>query len=80
MCSTLLSKDTVATAFHAFSLLLSSQAKESIDQLVYLCRTDKDEVREAAKQALLMLGNGNNAVLFLFTSSSIEGCIKSKYC
>ncbi|KAM9854287.1 rho family-interacting cell polarization regulator 1 [Aulostomus maculatus] len=32
------------------------KAKESIDQLVYLCQTDKDEVREAAKQALLVLG------------------------
>ncbi|MGH0146409.1 UNVERIFIED_CONTAM: hypothetical protein FKN15_045114 [Acipenser sinensis] len=29
------------------------RAKESIDQLVYLCQTDKDDVREAAKQALL---------------------------
>lgn len=32
------------------------QAKESIDQLVYICRTDKEEVREAAKQTLLVLG------------------------
>ncbi|XP_045892469.1 rho family-interacting cell polarization regulator 1 isoform X1 [Micropterus dolomieu] len=32
------------------------KAKESIDQLVYLCRTDKEEVRDAAKQALLVLG------------------------
>ncbi|MGH0146012.1 UNVERIFIED_CONTAM: hypothetical protein FKN15_007614 [Acipenser sinensis] len=32
------------------------QAKESIDQLVYLCQTDKDDVREAAKQALLSFG------------------------
>lgn len=32
------------------------QAKESIDQLVYVCRTDKEEVREAAKQTLLLLG------------------------
>ncbi len=37
--------------------LLSFQAKESIDQLVYLCRTDKEEVRDAAKQTLLVLGN-----------------------
>uniref|UniRef100_A0A8C5EC26 FAM65 N-terminal domain-containing protein n=1 Tax=Gouania willdenowi TaxID=441366 RepID=A0A8C5EC26_GOUWI len=29
---------------------------ESIDQLVYLCRMDKEEVREAAKQTLLLLG------------------------
>lgn len=34
----------------------SFQAKESIDQLVYVCRTDKEEVREAAKQTLLVLG------------------------
>lgn len=45
--------------------LLSLQAKESIDQLVYLCRTDKEEVRDAAKQALLMLGKNNNHVLDL---------------
>lgn len=32
------------------------QAKESIEQLVYLCRTDKEDVRDAAKQALLVLG------------------------
>lgn len=40
-------------------LLFSFQAKESIDQLVYLCRTDKEEVCDAAKQALLVLGNNN---------------------
>lgn len=34
------------------------QAKESLDQLVYVCRTDKEEVREAAKQTLLVLGEG----------------------
>lgn len=45
----------LTTVFH----LLSFQAKESIDQLVYLCRTDKEEVRDAAKQALLVLGNNN---------------------
>lgn len=32
------------------------KAKESIDQLVYLCRSDKEDVRDAAKQALLVLG------------------------
>lgn len=32
------------------------QAKESIEQLVYLCQTDKEDVRDAAKQALLVLG------------------------
>lgn len=35
------------------------QAKESIEQLVYVCRTDKEEVREAAKQALLVLGEAD---------------------
>lgn len=40
--------------------LLSFQAKESIDQLVYLCRTDREEVRDAAKQALLVLGNNDH--------------------
>lgn len=33
-----------------------AQAKESIEQLVYVCRTDKEDVREAAKQTLLVLG------------------------
>lgn len=37
-------------------MILVCQAKESIEQLVYLCRTDKEDVREAAKQALLVLG------------------------
>uniref|UniRef100_A0A8C5PVH5 FAM65 N-terminal domain-containing protein n=1 Tax=Leptobrachium leishanense TaxID=445787 RepID=A0A8C5PVH5_9ANUR len=32
------------------------KAKESIDQLVYLCQTDKDEVREAAKHSLILFG------------------------
>ncbi|XP_013879534.1 protein FAM65B [Austrofundulus limnaeus] len=32
------------------------KAKESIEQLVYLCQTDKEEVRDAAKQTLLDLG------------------------
>ncbi|KAF0040466.1 hypothetical protein F2P81_006364 [Scophthalmus maximus] len=38
------------------------QAKESIDQLVYLCRTDKEEVRDAAKQTLLVLGNNKHPI------------------
>ena len=37
-------------------LFSAFQAKEGIEQLVYLCRTDKEEVRDAAKQALLVLG------------------------
>lgn len=43
----------LTTVFYLFSF----QAKESIEQLVYICRTDKEEVRDAAKQALLVLGN-----------------------
>lgn len=48
----------LTSVFH----LLSFQAKESIDQLVYLCRTDKEEVRDAAKQTLLVLGNNNRLI------------------
>ncbi|KAM4614328.1 rho family-interacting cell polarization regulator 1 isoform 1-T2 [Discoglossus pictus] len=32
------------------------KANESIDQLVYLCQTDKDEVKEAAKHSLMLFG------------------------
>jgi len=35
---------------------LLRQAKESIEQLVYLCQTDKEPVREAAKQSLMLCG------------------------
>lgn len=41
----------------------SFQANESIDQLVHLCRTDKEEVRDAAKQTLLLLGNHSLSLL-----------------
>lgn len=41
---------------------LSFQAEESIDQLVYLCGTDKEEVRNAAKQTLLVLGNNHTQI------------------
>uniref|UniRef100_A0A6J0V2L1 Rho family-interacting cell polarization regulator 1 isoform X1 n=2 Tax=Pogona vitticeps TaxID=103695 RepID=A0A6J0V2L1_9SAUR len=33
------------------------KAKESIEQLVYLCQTDKEPVREAAKQSLMLCGD-----------------------
>ncbi|XP_065606384.1 rho family-interacting cell polarization regulator 1-like [Cyrtonyx montezumae] len=33
-----------------------SMAKESIEQLVYLCQTDKEPVQEAAKQSLMLCG------------------------
>ncbi|XP_040266071.1 rho family-interacting cell polarization regulator 1 isoform X2 [Bufo bufo] len=32
------------------------KAKESIEQLVYLCQTDKEEVKEAAKHSLILFG------------------------
>uniref|UniRef100_A0A8C8SQ29 RHO family interacting cell polarization regulator 1 n=1 Tax=Pelusios castaneus TaxID=367368 RepID=A0A8C8SQ29_9SAUR len=32
------------------------KAKESIEQLLYLCQTDKEDVREAAKQSLMLCG------------------------
>ncbi|KAE8607882.1 hypothetical protein XENTR_v10011315 [Xenopus tropicalis] len=32
------------------------KAKESIDQLIFLCQTDKDEVKVAAKHSLMMFG------------------------
>ncbi|XP_071973895.1 rho family-interacting cell polarization regulator 1 isoform X2 [Engystomops pustulosus] len=38
------------------------KAKESIEQLVYLCQTDKEEVKEAAKHSLILFGeDGKNA-------------------
>lgn len=40
--------------------LLSFKAEESVDQLVYVCATDQEEVCNAAKQALLVLGNSIN--------------------
>ncbi|XP_034033169.1 rho family-interacting cell polarization regulator 1 isoform X2 [Thalassophryne amazonica] len=55
-CLELLEDDNVDTRICACKGLACLKAKESIDQLVYLCQTDKDEVRDAAKQALLVLG------------------------
>ncbi|KAM6937915.1 rho family-interacting cell polarization regulator 1 [Xenentodon cancila] len=55
-CLELLEDDSVDTRVCACKALACLKAKESIDQLVYLCRTDKEEVRDAAKQALLVLG------------------------
>ncbi|XP_034542122.1 rho family-interacting cell polarization regulator 1 isoform X2 [Notolabrus celidotus] len=56
ICLELLENDNVDTRVCGCKALACLKAKESIDQLVYLCRTDKEEVREAAKQALLVLG------------------------
>ncbi|XP_074487708.1 rho family-interacting cell polarization regulator 1 isoform X1 [Sebastes fasciatus] len=55
-CLELLEDEDVDTRVCGCKALACLKAKESIDQLVYLCRTDKDEVRDAAKQALLVLG------------------------
>ncbi|XP_056242503.1 rho family-interacting cell polarization regulator 1 isoform X1 [Seriola aureovittata] len=55
-CLELLEDQSVDTRVCGCKALACLKAKESIDQLVYLCRTDKEEVRDAAKQALLVLG------------------------
>ncbi|XP_068459573.1 rho family-interacting cell polarization regulator 1 isoform X2 [Clinocottus analis] len=55
-CLELLEDEAVDTRVCGCKALACLKAKESIDQLVYLCRTDKEEVRDAAKQALLVLG------------------------
>uniref|UniRef100_UPI0037E78E9E rho family-interacting cell polarization regulator 1 n=1 Tax=Semicossyphus pulcher TaxID=241346 RepID=UPI0037E78E9E len=56
ICLELLEDLSVDTRVCGCKALACLKAKESIDQLVYLCRTDKEEVRDAAKQALLVLG------------------------
>uniref|UniRef100_A0A671XQD1 RHO family interacting cell polarization regulator 1 n=1 Tax=Sparus aurata TaxID=8175 RepID=A0A671XQD1_SPAAU len=55
-CLELLEDENVDTRVCGCKALACLKAKESIEQLVYLCRTDKEEVRDAAKQALLVLG------------------------
>ncbi|XP_036399282.1 rho family-interacting cell polarization regulator 1 isoform X2 [Megalops cyprinoides] len=55
-CLELLEDDSVNTRVSGCKALACLKAKESIEQLVYLCRTDKEDVRDAAKQALLALG------------------------
>ncbi|XP_034443213.1 rho family-interacting cell polarization regulator 1 isoform X2 [Hippoglossus hippoglossus] len=55
-CLELLEDEKVDTRVCGCKALACLKAKESIDQLVYLCRTDKEEVRDAAKQTLLVLG------------------------
>ncbi|XP_047189556.1 rho family-interacting cell polarization regulator 1 isoform X3 [Scophthalmus maximus] len=55
-CLELLEDENVETRVCGCKALACLKAKESIDQLVYLCRTDKEEVRDAAKQTLLVLG------------------------
>uniref|UniRef100_A0A8C9WB84 RHO family interacting cell polarization regulator 1 n=1 Tax=Scleropages formosus TaxID=113540 RepID=A0A8C9WB84_SCLFO len=55
-CLELLEDDSVDIRVAGCKALACLKAKESIEQLVYLCRTDKEDVRDAAKQALLVLG------------------------
>ncbi|XP_028286967.1 rho family-interacting cell polarization regulator 1 isoform X2 [Parambassis ranga] len=55
-CLELLEDENVDTRVCGCKALACLKAKESIDQLVHLCRTDRDEVRDAAKQTLLVLG------------------------
>ncbi|KAL2094118.1 hypothetical protein ACEWY4_011430 [Coilia grayii] len=55
-CLELLEDESLETRVCGCKALACLKAKESIEQLVYLCRTDKEDVREAAKQALLVLG------------------------
>ncbi|XP_026221322.1 rho family-interacting cell polarization regulator 1 isoform X2 [Anabas testudineus] len=81
-CLELLEDENLDTRVCGCKALACLKAKESIDQLVYLCRTDKDEVRDAAKQALLMLGEegkmahrhveiSQNSIPRLFTPGSM---------
>ncbi|XP_060779927.1 rho family-interacting cell polarization regulator 1 isoform X2 [Neoarius graeffei] len=55
-CLELLEDENVEIRVCGCKALACLKAKESIEQLVYLCRTDKEDVRDAAKQALLVLG------------------------
>uniref|UniRef100_A0A9J8D658 RHO family interacting cell polarization regulator 1 n=1 Tax=Cyprinus carpio carpio TaxID=630221 RepID=A0A9J8D658_CYPCA len=55
-CLELLEDESVETRVCGCKSLACLKATESIEQLVYLCRTDKEDVRDAAKQALLVLG------------------------
>lgn len=54
---------------------LALQAKESIEQLVYLCQTDKEPVREAAKQSLMLCGECPAAPACSFPTHSIPSGI-----
>ncbi|TNN38896.1 Protein FAM65A [Liparis tanakae] len=71
-CLELLEDEHVDTRVCGCKALACLKAKESIDQLVYLCRTDKDEVRDAAKQALLVLGE-EGKMAFRHVETSQDG-------
>ncbi|XP_007577801.1 protein FAM65B isoform X4 [Poecilia formosa] len=55
-CLELLEDENIDTRVCGCKALACLKAKESIEQLVYICQTDKEDVRDAAKQALLTLG------------------------
>ncbi|XP_072290813.1 rho family-interacting cell polarization regulator 1 isoform X2 [Eucyclogobius newberryi] len=68
-CLELLEDQNIATRICGCKALACLKAKESIEQLVYLCQTDKDDVRDAAKQCLLILGEeGKMAIRHVETS------------
>ncbi|XP_054856315.1 rho family-interacting cell polarization regulator 1 isoform X3 [Eublepharis macularius] len=52
-----LEDEEVQTRIAACAALGCLKAKESIEQLVYVCQTDKEAVREAAKQSLMQCGD-----------------------
>ncbi|MEE6521788.1 hypothetical protein FKM82_020097, partial [Ascaphus truei] len=51
-----LEDEDVQTRVAGCTALGCVKASESIDQLVYLCQTDKEGVREAAKHSLMLFG------------------------
>ncbi|XP_038157063.1 rho family-interacting cell polarization regulator 1 isoform X3 [Cyprinodon tularosa] len=55
-CLELLEDEDLDSRVCGCKALACLKAKESIEQLVYVCQTDKEDVRDAAKQALLTLG------------------------
>lgn len=62
-CLELLEDENLATRICGCKALACLKAKESIEQLVYLCQTDNDDVRDAAKQCLLVLGEEGKMAL-----------------
>ncbi|XP_069821320.1 rho family-interacting cell polarization regulator 1 isoform X2 [Dendropsophus ebraccatus] len=52
----LLEDEDVSVRVAGCAALGCLKAKESIEQLVYLCQTDKEEVKEAAKHSLILFG------------------------
>ncbi|CAL8296850.1 unnamed protein product [Boreogadus saida] len=72
ICLELLEDTDVETRVCGCKALACLKAKEGIEQLVYLCRTDKEEVRDAAKQALLVLGE-EGRLAFRHVETSQEG-------